>query len=279
MSDEKSSPIGIIIIVVAAAIITGCASGKSAGENKPAKSQETVKPTTPEKPAEPPKPKYDFTKGLVAYYPFNGNAKDESGNGHDGTLINGGKLTSDRLGEAEKALSVPRKTSLARVPYHEDLALADKITLSAWIKPPHLEQDTIKADGLGIIDTGASIDHYGGYYMRIQKDHKMWIVISAGANKFTFLVSQAEFGKGEQWVHVVFSYDNNEIMFYVDGKKDAAKNVGAGFLKGRNQAAPLTIGHQTASSLLGEIDDVRIYNRALSEGQVKALYEFEKPKE
>ena len=37
----------------------------------------------PEKPAEPPKPKYDFTKGLVAYYPFNGNAKDESGNGNE----------------------------------------------------------------------------------------------------------------------------------------------------------------------------------------------------
>lgn len=40
-------------------------------------------------------PAYVPTNGLVAYYPFNGNANDESGNGHHGT-VNGATLTSDR---------------------------------------------------------------------------------------------------------------------------------------------------------------------------------------
>ena len=42
--------------------------------------------------------------GLVAYYPFNGNANDESGNGHNG-VVNGAILTSDRFGNANKAYS------------------------------------------------------------------------------------------------------------------------------------------------------------------------------
>ena len=42
-------------------------------------------------------PSYVPTDGLVAYYPFNGNANDESGNGHHGTVI-GATLSSDRDG-------------------------------------------------------------------------------------------------------------------------------------------------------------------------------------
>ena len=47
---------------------------------------------------------FDFTEGLVAYYPFNGNAKDESGNGNDGT-VSGAVLASDRNGNDSKAYS------------------------------------------------------------------------------------------------------------------------------------------------------------------------------
>ncbi len=44
----------------------------------------------------------DLTEGLIGYYPFNGNANDESGNGNDGTP-NGAYLTSDRFGDADEA--------------------------------------------------------------------------------------------------------------------------------------------------------------------------------
>ncbi|SVD42181.1 uncharacterized protein METZ01_LOCUS395035, partial [marine metagenome] len=49
----------------------------------------------------PKEPEY-LKQGLVAYYPFNGNAKDESGNGNDGE-VNGAVLTADRHGESGKA--------------------------------------------------------------------------------------------------------------------------------------------------------------------------------
>ena len=46
----------------------------------------------------------NIDSGLVAHYPFNGNANDESGNGNDGT-VNGATLTTDRFGNANKAYS------------------------------------------------------------------------------------------------------------------------------------------------------------------------------
>ena len=49
-------------------------------------------------------PSYVPTNGLVGYWPFNGNANDESGNGNNGT-VNGATLTSDRFGNANGAYS------------------------------------------------------------------------------------------------------------------------------------------------------------------------------
>ena len=46
----------------------------------------------------------DLSSGLVAYYPFNGNTNDESGNDNHGTN-NGATLTADRFGNADKAMS------------------------------------------------------------------------------------------------------------------------------------------------------------------------------
>ncbi|WP_141699533.1 hypothetical protein [Candidatus Marithrix sp. Canyon 246] len=46
----------------------------------------------------------DLNDGLVAYYPFNGNAEDESGNGNHGT-VNGATLSEDRFGNQESAYS------------------------------------------------------------------------------------------------------------------------------------------------------------------------------
>ena len=49
-------------------------------------------------------PNYVPTNGLIAWYPFNGNANDESGNGNNGT-VNGATLTIDRNGNSDNAYS------------------------------------------------------------------------------------------------------------------------------------------------------------------------------
>jgi Concanavalin A-like lectin/glucanases superfamily len=73
------------------------------------------------------------TDGLVAYYPFNGNANDESGNGHDGTVY-GATLTSDRFGTPDSAYLFDGIDDYISVNYASAFQLP-VITLSAWVRP------------------------------------------------------------------------------------------------------------------------------------------------
>ena len=83
---------GIVLVLVCFIVGKNCSGGKegtsSAGDNNGSAS------IIPE----------SLKEGLVAYYPFNGNAKDESGNGHNGK-VNGATLTIDRHGDSNKAYS------------------------------------------------------------------------------------------------------------------------------------------------------------------------------
>jgi hypothetical protein len=123
MSEEKSSSIGTMIVVAIAAGLIGCVIGKPAPPQVQAE-----KPDPPEKPEEP-----AFVKeGLVAYYPFNGNAKDESGNGHDGE-VKGSALTQDRHSTADSAYEFTREEgSHISIPKSDTLR-PQKMTLNAWV--------------------------------------------------------------------------------------------------------------------------------------------------
>ena len=72
-------------------------------------------------------------KGLVAYYPFNGNAKDESGNGND-RLVKGATLTEDRNGETAGAYAFPDDTGTIAASMPEALAGEMPFTASLWFK-------------------------------------------------------------------------------------------------------------------------------------------------
>ena len=79
-------------------------------------------------------PSYVPTNGLVGWWPFNGNANDESGNGNNGT-VNGATLTSDRFGVANKAYSFDGVNDYILIlnsllPVNEN-----SYTISMWVNP------------------------------------------------------------------------------------------------------------------------------------------------
>ncbi len=73
-----------------------------------------------------------LTNGLVAYYPFSGNANDASGNGNNGTTQNVCFVT-DRNGLPQGALSCPSNNSCVIIPNSASLGMVSNITISAWI--------------------------------------------------------------------------------------------------------------------------------------------------
>src|ERR1017187_1105850 len=73
----------------------------------------------------------NLTKGLVAYYPFSGNANDASGNGHNGS-VNNATLTTDRFGNANCAYSFNGSVGIT-VPTLSNTGTSGA-TLSLWVK-------------------------------------------------------------------------------------------------------------------------------------------------
>ena len=75
----------------------------------------------------------DLDDGLVAYYPFTGNANDATGNGHDGT-VHGAVLVPDRYGIPNSAYYFDGDTS-ASAYIQIDTAIGEMRTVSLWMKP------------------------------------------------------------------------------------------------------------------------------------------------
>ena len=83
----------------------------------------------------------DLSTGLVAHYLFSGNAKDASGNGHDGTVY-GATPTSDRFGNSNGAYSFDGRDDYVRVPDHPQLEGMSAVTLSLWVRMDSIDRMT-----------------------------------------------------------------------------------------------------------------------------------------
>jgi hypothetical protein len=70
--------------------------------------------------------------GLIAYYPFNGNANDESGNGHNGTLHGGVSLTTDRFGQTNAAYTFNGTDGYISIPSLNNITYKP-ITYAGWV--------------------------------------------------------------------------------------------------------------------------------------------------
>ena len=73
-----------------------------------------------------------LNNGLVAYYPFNGNANDESGNGNNGN-VNGAILTNDRNGNSNKAYAFDGVDDYISVPGSNSISIQTNFSSSVWI--------------------------------------------------------------------------------------------------------------------------------------------------
>lgn len=205
------------------------------------------------------------TNGLVAYYPFNGNANDESGNGNHGKVIGTVELTTDRHGDPKGAYRFFKKElNYISVPDNESLHFSN-FTLSAWIYTD--------ADNYGsgyLINKGRDINN-GSYRL---------CVTSVGAQTEYNGKNGVSMPKPTTgvWHMVTGTVEGNKAKIYLDGKFVAENTLSHTFKY--NNSEPLTLGMHYYSGvpgywsypLLGVMDDVRIYNRVLTPSEIEALY-------
>ena len=202
---------------------------------------------------------------LVAFYPFNGNASDESGNNNNGT-VSGAVLTQDRW-ENESAYTFDGINDFIRVPNSESLNFQNAVTINFWIRVDEF------------FDRESYPLSHGNWENRwkisITDKHIRWTVKNT-ADVVKDLDSETELVLNKLY-NVTVLYDGNDYEIYIDGELDAFTSF-SGLIK--TTAIDLMIGQVLPNEInpndikynfKGYLDDIRIYNYAISYSDIQAL--------
>lgn len=219
------------------------------------------------------------TSGLLAYYPFAGNARDESVHGNDGTIF-GPVLTSGIDSKPDNAYSFDGINDYILVgdPVPASLQIQNEITLSAWIfATEYPESGNLhlivgsQCDACGASGVSIFLDGRTNSDGQISPPGHIHFQIGNGSWHASNNNSQVPLNK---WVHIVATRKANEnARIYVDGVPQPLTSAGwDGSVKYSD--AFFAIGRQrdTDRFFKGSIDEVKVYNRSLSDSEVLDLY-------
>ena len=199
------------------------------------------------------------SSGLVGYWPFNGNANDESGNGNNGT-VNGATLTTDRFGNANSAYSF--NSSNINVGSSSVLNISNTgITISVWLR---------KTSDSNLWHVLGKRNQCGAFHYQISSNYLpyglAWGGSTPGENSF---INSGILIQSNQWNHVVGTYSEGNWKLFLNSVFIA------------EMASPITdvinsdliFGNSgECQPFVGILDDISIYNRALTPAEITQLY-------
>ncbi|MBE0542327.1 MAG: LamG domain-containing protein [Verrucomicrobia bacterium] len=209
-----------------------------------------------------------LTNGLVAYYPFNGNPNDESGNGHHGTNL--GDVVLVTLTNGVDGTPNSAYLFAGVVPPNQIVGTGvnlanSSLSVSLWFKRGYPEDTNHDAWIMSLGSVGQA-----GKTLNICVEYG---APSRPALRFSFFyddfdITSPRVGLGK-WSHIVCTFDNStrERRIYVDGSL-IATNIAAYGFSGDGNFHLHGGGNSTRPALL---DQVRFYNRVLSSNEVATL--------
>ena len=201
--------------------------------------------------------------GIVAHWRLDGNALDETGN-HNGSIGGIPNWTSGKFGSA---IDMDGTTNYIRVSDSSELTLGTG-TLAAWVNVRNLPENTSER----------LICHLSGFYYQGNAKGYEWVVEGEGYHKLITYngslrtsVKSDNFVTYNDWYHLAVTWDGNLYKAYVDGSLS-----GSATMQTFNPGDPvqdLYIGsHYSVQYMFdGLMDDVRIYDHALGEDELKLI--------
>lgn len=200
-----------------------------------------------------------LTNGLIAFYPFSGNAKNQSSDAYHGKVY-GARLAADRFGNLNCAYRFDGVDDYIAV--NGFPALDSTFTYVAWIQ---VTGDTEHHQSFGAHGEGGAVGETWNFgYNSVQK---LWDMFDR--TNLTWQVSQEICSI---WTHVAIVYDKTERRIYVNGRLVATQTIRTPIRHGTSNT--LRIGSLVPGNqqFKGAIDDVRIYNRALAVNEIRRIY-------
>jgi len=182
---------------------------------------------------------------------------DKSGNDNDGTIY-GATWTDGKFG---KALSFDGEDDYVDIGITniDDLGITNKLTVNVWVYPEEYKiQDIVSKD-------------YTCFSCRLLDDQKIGLeVTTENGYKGLFLLSYSL----NEWIFIAYRYNGEKMTIFKNGEKLSPEYSWSGDLS--DNTKPLTIGARPSyvRHFKGIIDEVHIYNRALSEEEIQDLYNY-----
>jgi uncharacterized protein (TIGR02145 family) len=226
-------------------------------------------------------PDYVPADGLVAWYPFDGNANDESGNGYD---FMAGEYTfvEDQFNANSSAIAFDQLNSGAVTTIPNSFATSEEGTYSFWWRV----EGAFSYNGYNLLTfPGASGTLDGNFLAFTLDENWYWLGCENSSSGFTATarigddfhiraLDCATYPEMSSWNHTVVTCTANALKLYFNGEFIGEEAVIVDF--GQSSPGTLSLGahnNPAQSSLTVRImDDLGIWNRALDETEIQALY-------
>jgi hypothetical protein len=211
-------------------------------------------------------PSYVPTNGIAGWWPFNGNANDESGNNNHG-IVNGATLSTDRFGQTNKAYNFNGLTSYIEVPNASNLQLTNNYSISGWFNANvFFLSSTNDRRLISKVQPGG---WYGGYEIFIGGNTND-IAHTGNVGGNNFVVGSSGYNINN-WYMFTVTYEGTTQNLYMNGVLvNSQPNTGSL----QTSTLPLLFGKIGGNSgyFDGELDDIGIWNRALTQQEITDLY-------
>jgi len=223
-------------------------------------------------------------QGLVGYWKFDGDigttALDSSGKGNTGTLIGGNFHSSDCKISLGLCISLDGSSNYITIPDSSSLNLGGDLTILVWIKPNGLPTNSGQRSNL--VSKGYYADFQLGYIlektqMGQENDPRSIHFFHGDGSNFQGLVILANSISNLDWQQIGVIRDTSQKKLI--GYRNAVQGLSTSYSQEPSAiSTPTYIGARLAGSQLfkGAIDEVRIYNRALSQNEIQAIYNAQK---
>jgi len=214
-------------------------------------------------------PNYVPSNGLVGWWPFNGNTNDESGNGNNGT-VNGATLTNDRFGNVGQAYGFDGNDFIT-IPDNAVLN-SDYISVSIWFQ-------TVSTSFGSLIyktDPSAINEQYGLVLNYPSINNIIWSVkngnncSSPGSGWQTTNVNYNS--SDGVWHQIVCTYDGSLSAIYLDNMLVTSSAFSVNIISACGGEINIGKGYNSSYLITGKIDDIGIWDRALTQCEIQDLY-------